>query len=154
KASNTRGWAAVFGGAGGGYAPAAGGFSALDVGGVVSYPNCIVEPFANVMAFASVPVGARQGDFRDSHRALVAPGKASTTVALGFGAGIEVPLAHDRCRRGLTPPHLQLGVGLNALYPSEGIITTTTMTDGTTTTTQRGGSYAAVGAAVGLEWPF
>ena len=65
KLSNRGGWAAVFGGLGGGYAPAAGGFSALDVGGALSFPNCYVVPFANTMIFGSVPLAAKRVDFRD-----------------------------------------------------------------------------------------
>jgi hypothetical protein len=154
KLANRRGWAALLAGVGGGYAPAAGGFSAGDVGAVISLPNCVLVPFLNGMMFASAPIGARQVDFRNADGTLAATDKASTTFGFGLSAGIEVPLAHERCRQGLTPPRVQLGLALNALYPSEGAITVTTTGGGSTATTTRGGSYAAVGAAVGIEWPF
>jgi hypothetical protein len=155
KASNRRGWAAIVGGVGGGYAPAAGGFTAADVGGVVSLPNCAVVPFASAMGFASLPVGAKEVDFRNADGTLSASDKATPTLGFGLGAGVEIPLDHGRCQRGLTPPRIQLGLSGYSLYPSEGpITTTTTVADGGTSTSTRGGRYGAFGAAIGFEWPF
>jgi hypothetical protein len=145
---------AVVAGVGGGYAPAAGGFSALDVGAVVAYPNCTVVPFGNLTTFASVPLAAKQVDFRGPDGSLVASDKAGVTVGWGLGGGIELPLDRDRCRRGLTPPRLQLGVGANALYRTDGGKVNTTVSGDTTTTTQSGGVHEALGVAVGVEFPF
>jgi len=154
KAANRKGWAALYGGVGGGYAPAAGGFSALDVGGVVSYPNCYAVPFGSGAAFASVPLGARQVDFRNPDGTLAASDTANTTFGFGLGAGVEIPLDHGRCRQGLTPARVQLGVGGSDLFPTEGKIRTTTVTNGVPMTTERGGHYGAFGFAVGFELPF
>jgi len=156
--SNAAGVAAVFGGLGGGFAPAAGGFAAADAGGALSYPNCYVVPFVNAMIFGSVPIGARQVDFRNADGTLQSSDKADPTYGFGFGTGIEIPLSHDRCRAGRTAPRLQLGGALDVLIPSDGAIVTktTTESDGNTTTTTetRGGRHGMVGLAVGVEVPF
>jgi len=154
KLSNRGGWAALFGGVGGGYAPAAGGFSALDVGGALSYPNCYLVPFADAFVFGSVPLAAKQVDFRNADGTVQATDKAEATYGGGLGAGVEIPLTHDRCRAGLTSPRLQLGGGVDLLVRSDGPVTTTTMSDGTTTTQTRGGRHGLFGLAVGVEIPF
>jgi hypothetical protein len=154
KLANQGGWAAVLAGVGAGFAPAAGGFSAADLGGVLSLPNCVLVPFLNGMVFASAPIGAKQVSFVNADGTLAATNKASPTFGFGVGTGIEIPLAHERCRQGLTPPRVQLGLALNALYPSDGPVIMTTTSGDSTTTTTRGGGYVAVGAAVGIEWPF
>ena len=155
KLANGRGWGALTAGVGGGYAPAAGGFTALDVGAVVSYPNCFAVPFADGTTFASVPIGARQVDFRNVDGTLAGSDKADPTFGFGLAAGVEIPLDRARCRRGLTPARVQLGVGGNSLFPTDGTIrTTTTASDGTITTSERGGRYGVVGIAVGVELPF
>lgn len=158
KMSNHGGWAALFGGVGGGFAPAAGGFSAVDAGAALSLPNCYVVPFGNAMMFGSVPVGARQVDFRNADGTIHSSDKADPTYGFGLGAGLEVPLSRDRCRAGRTSPRLQVGAAVDVLISSDGPITTTTTTesDGTTTTTTdtRGGRHGMMGLAVGVEVPF
>ena len=158
KMSNQRGYAALFGGVGGGFAPAAGGFTAADAGVAISYPNCYVVPFGNAMLFGSVPVGARQVDFRNGDGTIQSTDKAEATYGFGFGTGIEILLSHDRCRAGLTSPRLQLGGAVDALIRSDGpvVTQTTTETDGTTTTSTstRGGRHGMLGLAVGIEVPF
>jgi len=158
KMSNDRGSVALFGGLGGGFAPAAGGFTAADLGFAFSFPNCYVVPFANAMMFGSLPLGARQVDFRNADGSIVSSDKADPTYGFGFGTGIEIPLSHDRCRAGQSSPRLQLGGALDLLIPSDGPIVTrtTTESDGTTTTTteSRGGRHGMVGLAVGIEVPF
>lgn len=158
KMSNAGGYAAVFGGVGAGFAPAAGGFTAADAGVAFSFPNCYVVPFANTMVFGSLPIGARQVDFRNADGTLQSSDKADPTYGFGFGTGIEIPLSHGRCRAGQTAPRLQLGGALDVLIPSDGAIVTrtTTETDGTTTTTteSRGGRHGMMGLAVGIEVPF
>ena len=158
KLSNERGTAAVFGGVGGGFARAAGGFTAADAGIAVSYPNCYVVPFANGMIFGSLPIAARQVVFTESDGTSTMSDKADPTYGFGWGAGIEIPLSHDRCRAGLTAPRLQLGGALDILVPSDGPVVTThtTQSDGGTTTTieSRGGRHGLLGLAVGIEVPF
>ena len=158
KMSGWRDRVALFAGAGGGYAPAAGAFSAIDVGGAVSYPNCYLVPFGNATVFGSQPIGARQVDFRNADGTLASSDKASFTYGFSLGTGLELPLDRARCRQGLTAARLQLGVAASTLIPSEGAITTTTSTssDGgvTTMTDTRGGRYGVVGLALGLEVPF
>jgi hypothetical protein len=154
KLSNRGSWAAVYGGLGGGYAPAAGGFSAVDFGGALSFPNCYVVPFASTTIFGSVPLAAKQVDFRNADGTVQATDKADTTYGLGMGAGLEIPLTHDRCRAGLTSPRLQFGGGVNLLVRGDGPVTTTTTADGTTTTQTRGGRHGLMGLAIGVEIPF
>lgn len=158
KLSNHQGFAALFGGVGGGFAPAAGGFTAADAGVVMSLPNCYLVPFGNAMMFGSLPIAARQVDFRNADGTIHSSDKADPTYGFGFGAGLEIPLSHDRCRAGLTSPRLQLGAALDVLIPSDGpiVTTTTTQSDGSTTTTtdSRGGRHGMMGLAIGVEVPF
>jgi len=155
KLSNEKGWGALTGGIGGGFAPAAGGFTALDAGAVISYPNCYLVPFANGTGFASLPFARKQVDFKDSSGSLAASDTAHSTLGFGLSAGLEIPLDRDRCRRGLTPARIQLGAASYSLFPTDGpIVTTMTRGDGTVTTTERGGHYTVVGVAAGIELPF
>jgi hypothetical protein len=155
KAGNSR-WAALLGGVGGGFSPAAGGFASIDIGSTFSYPNCYVIPFGGGSVFMSQPISAKRVDFRDGTGALVASDTADLTYGYGLGAGLEIPLDRGRCRQGLTPARVQVGLSANVLVPTDGqIVATTTSGDGTTTTTTtRGGAYGAFGAAVGVEFPF
>jgi hypothetical protein len=156
KAANAGGWAAVLGGAGGGYSPAAGNFVAADVGGVLSVPNCYLVPFLGGALFASTPVAARRVDFKDDTGRVVAYDTANTTVGFGAGTGLEIPLDRDRCRQGLTPARLQVGASFNVLRPVNGETRLTVSDDGGTPTTTTSGSvtYGAFGLAAGVEIPF
>jgi hypothetical protein len=155
KAANRQGWGALTAGVGGGVAPAAGGFAAIDAGAVVSYPNCYVVPFGNGTLFASLPFATKQVDFVNSNGTLAGSDKADPTLGFGLSAGIEIPLDRDRCRQGLTPARIQLGASGYSMFPSDGkIVTTTTDPSGMTTTSSRGGRYGAVGLAAGVEFPF
>lgn len=51
--------AAAFAGAGGGYAPTAGGWASVDVGGVLSGTNRYVRPIFLLDLYASEPIGAK-----------------------------------------------------------------------------------------------
>jgi hypothetical protein len=154
KLANQAGWGALTAGVGGGFAPAAGGFTAVDIGGVISYPSCFAVPFASATVFASFPIGAKQVDFRNTDGSLAASDTASTTMGFGLGGGLEIPLDRERCRRGLTAARLQVGFALYNLYPFEGTIRTMTSYDGNTTTQERGGQDGAAGLALGVELPF
>jgi hypothetical protein len=157
KVANRGGWAAVTGGVGGGFAPAAGGFAAIDVGGILSYPNCYVVPFGNGSVFASQPLGAKQVDFRNQDGSLAASDRADLTYGYGLGLGIEVPLDHARCRQGLTPMRIQIGLNGHSLIRTDRMMVTqtTTNSDGTTTTsTTEKDRYGAIGLGVGFEFPF
>jgi hypothetical protein len=153
KMSESRGVAAVLGGVGGGVSPAAGGFVAADLGGAVSYPNCLAVPFAGGSVFASQPVAAKRVDFRRADGSIEAYDTANTTFGFGAGVGVEVPLDHDRCRSGLTPARIQLGVSLNVLRPTDGEqrLAPGDMTPSLTTQAK---TYAAFGLAAGVEFPF
>jgi hypothetical protein len=98
-------------GVGGGYAPAGGGFGAIDVGGIVSYDNCWVVPFASVSGFVSQPIAAKAVDFGATH----GKSTASTSYGVTGATGIEVPLSHKACREGRASPKLQMGVNLSLI---------------------------------------
>lgn len=149
KMANRGGWASVTAGVGGGFAPAAGGFTALDAGGIVSYPNCYAIPFGNGIVFGSVPLGAKQVDFRNEDGSLAASDRAKLTYGYGVGLGLEVPLDHARCRQGLTPARLQIGLGAATMIRSDRVMVTNS--DGTVSQHDR---YGALGLAVGAEFPF
>jgi len=157
KVANRGGWAAVTGGVGGGVAPAAGAFTAIDVGGILSYPNCYAVPFGSGSVFTSLPIGAKQVDFRNQDGTLAASDKAALTYGFGLGVGLEIPLDHGRCRQGLTPARLQIGLNSATLIRTDRVMVTksTTNSDGTTTTTTtEHDRYGALGLAVGVEFPF
>jgi hypothetical protein len=106
-------YVAVTSGVGGGYAPAAGSFGAIDVGGVVSYDNCYVVPFASVAGFVSQPLGAKAVDFGEHGKST-----ASTSYGLTSAAGVEVPLSHQRCREGRASTKLQVGANMSLISSS------------------------------------
>jgi len=150
KWSSRTGRSGVFAGLGGGYAPVAGAFSAVDVGAAVQHTNCYIVPFASVTALASLPIGAKQVDFRSSvDGSVLASSKAPFTYGVGLGAGLEVPIDRSRCRQGLTPARLQLGLSNFTLLPREH---TVTHTNGSSTTD--GDAYGVIGLALGVEVPF
>lgn len=141
---------AAFGGVGGGYAPAGGGFAAVDLGGVVSYPNCYLTPSLIGGGIFSVPIGAKQVDFVNSGGTLVASDKAVTSYGFSLGVGLEIPLMHARCREGLTPPLIQVGLGGTRMIRTDA---PRTMTSSTGETTSADG-YGVFGLTAGFEIPF
>jgi hypothetical protein len=136
---------ALTAGLGGGFAPAAGGFAATDVGGIVSYDNCYVVPFGSLSAFLSQPVGAKTVDF-GSH----GTSQASTSYGFSAAAGLEVPLAHQGCREGRAAPKLQLGANTNYIRNTSSQVTAQ---DGPIVQSA-GGEYLSLGLAAGVEIPF
>jgi len=141
---------AAFGGVGGGYAPAGGGFVAADLGGVLSLPNCYVIPSLVAAGLASVPVGAKQVDFVAPGGDLVASDKAVTSYGFTMGAGLEIPLSRARCRAGLTPPRIQVGLAASRMIRWDA---PRTLMNSDGSTKDRGG-YGAIGLAAGVEIPF
>jgi hypothetical protein len=150
KARNAGRYAAAFGGVGGGYAPAGGGFLAADVGAVLSLPNCYVVPSLIGSGIASVPVGAKQVDFVAPDGTLAASDKAVTSYGFSLGVALEVPLSQARCRAGLTPPRIQLGLAGTRMIRSDA---PRSMTTAGGETTNRDG-YGVVGLTAGFELPF
>jgi hypothetical protein len=154
KMSNRAGFLAGFAGVGGGYAPAAGGFAALDAGIVLSYPNCYVVPFGNAVFFASQPVGSKKVDFKRDDGTTITSDTATFTYGMGLTVGLEIPLNHDRCRQGLTPVRIQIGLSAYSLTPSGGAIAINREVDGGTAASIGDGHYGVGGLAVGFEVPF
>lgn len=150
KLRNAGQFLAAFGGVGGGYAPAGGGFLAADVGAVLSLPNCYVVPSLTGTGMASLPVGAKQIDFVSPDGTLAASDKAVTTYGLSLGVGLDFLLWRDRCRAGLTSPRIQLGLAGTRLIRSDAPRVVTTA--GGESTSRDG--YGAVGVTGGLEFPF
>ena len=120
-------------------APAAGGFGAVDLGGVLSHPNCYVVPFGGGQLFVSEPIGAKSVSLSREVEGTPMPtsSRAGRTYGFALTTGIEIPLDHARCREGLTPVRLQLGLSPNGLDRG-----------------QYDSHYVAVGAAIGVEFPF
>jgi hypothetical protein len=136
---------ALTAGLGGGYAPAAGGFGAVDVGGIAAYDNCYAVPFGSLSIFFSQPLGAHSMTF-GSH----GTSRPSTSYGLSVGTGIEVPIFHEPCRQGRATPKVQLGVNLSYLRSTEAYWT---VVDGSSTRVN-GDDYLAVGVATGVEISF
>jgi hypothetical protein len=92
-------------GLGGGLAPALGSFVAVDIGAIISAPNCYVVPFLAPSAFVSAPLFARTVIYEDLSSSRPLP-----SAGFGVSGGIEIDLSPVRCREGHTPARLQLGV--------------------------------------------
>lgn len=150
KVRNARRFAAAFGGVGGGYAPAGGGFLAADLGAVLSVPNCYVVPSLIGAGIASVPIAAKQVDFVSADGTLAASDKAVTSYGFSLGVGLEFLLSQERCRAGLTPPRIQLGLAGTRMIRSDA---PRTMTSASGETISRDG-YGVVGLTAGFEMPF
>lgn len=76
--------------------------------------------------------------------------RATTSVGLSTGVGLEVPLRHALCHEGRTSPKLQLGVNLNGIWRSAGQVTRRD----STATDSDGGDYVSMGVVGGVEVPF
>ncbi|HXU60468.1 MAG TPA: hypothetical protein VN962_02115 [Polyangia bacterium] len=155
KMSNAGGWAALLAGVGGGVSPAAGGFLAADVGGSISYPNCYAVPFLGGTLFASQPVAAKRVEFRGGDGSVVGYDTANTTLGFGVSTGVEIPLDRARCRTGMTPARIQIGLGMDVLRPVDGeprLIPATGDTSMQLTTQAK--TMATMGLAAGVEFPF
>ena len=155
KMSNADGWAAVLGGVGGGISPAAGGFLAADLGGTISYPNCYAVPYLGGTVFASQPVAAKRVDFRGSDGSVVGYDTANTTLGFGASTGVEIPLDRARCRTGMTPARIQIGLGMDVLRPVNGEPRLVPATDDMSMQlTTQAKTLASMGLAAGIEFPF
>ncbi len=150
KVSNAGRFVAAFGGVGGGYAPAGGGFMAADLGAVLSLPNCYVVPSLMGEGIASVPVGAKQVNFVSDDGMVVASDKAVTSYGISLGVGVEIPLSRTRCREGLTPPRIQLGLAGTRMIRSDA---PRFAVDANGHTTERDGD-GVFGLTAGFEFPF
>jgi hypothetical protein len=136
---------ALTAGVGGGYAPAAGGFGAVDLGGIVSYDNCYVVPFVAISGLVSQPIGAKTVNF-----GWHGSSRATTTLGFFTGTGIEVPLRHAPCREGRATPKFQLGVSLTVLQRTEHPITQENGGEMAASS----GDYGSIGVMGGVEVPF
>lgn len=134
---------AVTSGIGGGVAPAAGAFGAIDVGGIVSYDNCWVVPFASISGFVSQPVVAKAVDFGEHGKST-----ASTSYGMTSAAGIEVLLSHQRCREGRASTKLQVGANMTLLSGSS------IQDNGGEPPYEKGADRIIAGLAAGVEVPF
>lgn len=89
---------AVFAGAGGGYAPAGGPFTALDAGMSVGIHNCVLVPVVQGSAFVSQPIAPRPIDVSvDDTMTTDTP---SRTLGATVRAGLRLSLTPAACRRG------------------------------------------------------
>lgn len=89
---------ALFAGAGGGYAPIAGGFTTLDAGMAVGIDNCVLVPVLQGSAFVSQPIAPRAVDVSDSD--VMQTDTPATTLGATVRGGLRLSLAPDECRRG------------------------------------------------------
>ena len=157
KVANRGGWAAVTGGVGGGVAPAGVPSPPSTWAASCLYPNCYAVPFGNGSVFTSLPIGAKQVDFRNQDGTLVASDKAALTYGFGLGVGLEIPVGPRSLPAGVDTradpdwPELRHS---DSHRPHAGHKTTTNSDGTTTTTTTEHDRYGALGLAVGVEFPF
>jgi hypothetical protein len=101
-------------GLGGGFAPAAGSFAAIDGGISAGYDNCYVVPVASASVFASQPLEARPVDV------TVDPDKPMTstptrTAGATFRTGLRVSLSPSACHAHHEAPWLTAGFDVTTL---------------------------------------
>ncbi len=89
---------ALFAGAGGGYAPIAGGFTSLDAGLSVGIHNCVLVPVLQGSAFVSQPIAPRAVDVSDSD--VMQTDTPATTFGATVRGGLRLSLTPSECRRG------------------------------------------------------
>ncbi|MEO8706291.1 MAG: hypothetical protein ABI867_40045 [Kofleriaceae bacterium] len=109
---------ALFGGLGGGYAPAGGTFAAGDAGIAVGYHNCTLVPVAQVSGFASVPLEATAVDVSvdDKTKVFDTPGRTAGVVVRG---GLRLSLAPSTCRSGKPSSWITVGAGFTTLKDAD-----------------------------------
>ena len=105
-------------GLGGGYAPAGGGFVALDGGLSLGYDNCVLVPLATASAFVSQPIDARPVDVSDGGDAGSTYSTAHRTVGGTFRTGLRLSLSPSDCRAGKQVPWLTAGFDVTTLVDS------------------------------------
>jgi hypothetical protein len=89
---------ALFAGAGGGYAPVAGGFTTLDAGAAVGIHNCVLVPVVQGSAFVSQPIAPRAVDVSDDD--IMVTDTPATTWGATVRGGLRLSLSPSACRRG------------------------------------------------------
>jgi len=101
-------------GIGGGFAPAAGSFAAIDGGVSVGYDNCYVVPVASASLFASQPLEARAVDVTvdPDHPMTSTP---TRTAGATFRGGLRVSLSPSTCHAGHEAPWLTAGFDVTTL---------------------------------------
>jgi len=101
-------------GIGGGFAPAAGTFAAIDGGISVGYDNCYVVPIASASLFASQPLEARAVDVTvdTDHPMTSTP---SRTAGATFRGGLRVSLSPSACHAGHEAPWITAGFDVTTL---------------------------------------
>ncbi len=109
-----RGPLAFSAGIGGGYAPAAGGFAAIDGGVSLGYDNCYVVPIAAVSMFASQPLAARSVDVSVSSDEVMYS-TPHRTVGATLRGGLRISLSPARCHQGHEVPWLTAGMDFTTL---------------------------------------
>jgi hypothetical protein len=103
-------------GIGGGFAPAAGSFAAIDAGASIGYDNCYVVPVAAISTFVSQPLAARSVDVSIDETPMY-----STPHRTGGGTvrgGLRVSLSPSTCHAGHEAPWLTAGFDFTTLVDS------------------------------------
>ncbi len=103
-------FAAITGGAGGGYSFAGGGFVAADAGLIVAYENCHVVPYASTSAFLSVPLRPRAIVVGRDENQMDIVDTPETTIGASLGSGLRVVLEPGLCHDRRPTGNLTLGV--------------------------------------------
>jgi hypothetical protein len=102
-------------GAGGGYAPAGGSFTALDGGVQVGFDNCYLVPVASASTFVSQPLDAREIDVTDGSDHGPVYTKASRTVGGVVRGGLRLSLSPSECHAGKPSSWLTAGFDVTTL---------------------------------------
>lgn len=101
-------------GIGGGFAPAAGSFAAIDGGVSIGYDNCYVVPVAAVSTFVSQPLAARSVDV-SVDETMPMYSTPHRTAGGTFRGGLRVSLSPSTCHAGHEAPWLTAGFDFTSL---------------------------------------
>ncbi|MFT3692141.1 MAG: hypothetical protein QM831_03305 [Kofleriaceae bacterium] len=111
-------------GFGGGFAPAAGTFAAVDAGAQIGYDNCYFVPLAAVSTFISQPLQAKAVDVGDDGVSVdgMPPSEVySTPHRTGGGTirfGARIPMLHADCHAGKQVPTFTAGFDVTSVVDS------------------------------------
>jgi hypothetical protein len=101
-------------GLGGGFAPAAGTFAAIDGGISLGYDNCYVVPVASASVFASQPLEARAVDVTvDPDRPMTST--PTRTAGATVRTGLRISLSPSACHAHHEVPWITAGFDLTGL---------------------------------------
>lgn len=102
-------------GFGGGFAPAAGYFAAIDTGAQIGFDNCYFVPIAAVSTFVSQPLQAKAVAVGETDTGMTTYSTPRRTAGGTVRFGARLPMLHADCRAGKSVPTVSVGIDLSSV---------------------------------------